>query len=131
MADLDLTTPADTTTFVSLFHHPEQAQGAVKDLVDAGVPPSVIYTLDRSAERNAARAGSAAKDAATRYRATLEELHVPARDIEHLLREIGNGGILIAVAFASDFTDRVESIFERHAARKIDEAIVSSDVPPA
>lgn len=107
----------DSTTFVSLFHHPEQAQGVVKDLIEAGVPANVIYTLDRQ--------GNASDEDANRYRATLEELHVPARDIKHLLEEIGKGAILIAVAFASDFTDRVENIFERHAATKIDEAILS------
>lgn len=110
------TTP-DTTTFVSLFHHEEQAQGVVKDLVAAGVPSNVIYTLDRQAGDSGA---------ADRYRTTLQELHVPARDVDHLLDEIGKGGILIAVAFASDFTDRVEGIFQRHAATKIDEAVVEN-----
>ena len=116
MPSTDTTTP-DTTTFVSLFHHEEQAQGVVKDLVAAGVPSNVIYTLDKETGETGA---------ADRYRSTLQELHVPARDIDHLLDEIGKGATLIAVAFASDFTDRVEGIFQRHAATKIDEAVVES-----
>ena len=109
----------DTTTFVSLFHHEEQAQGVVKDLMAAGVPSDVIYTLDKKV----ADGGDA-----EHYRTTLQELKVPARDIDHLIEEIGKGGILIAVAFASDFTDRIEGIFQRHAATKIDESVVVDGV---
>ncbi len=109
----------DTTTFISLFHHEEQAQGVVKDLMAAGVPANVIYTLDK-------RVGDTGD--ANRFRATLEELHAPARDIDHLLEEIGKGAILIAVAFGSDFTDKVEGIFQRHAATKIDETVLAGGV---
>lgn len=112
-----MSTAPDSTTFVSLFHHEEQAKGVVHDLMAAGVPAGVIYTLDK-------RAGS---DAA-HYRTTLEQLKVPGRDIDHLIDEIGKGGILIAVAFASDFTDRIEGIFQRHAATKIDEAVISNGI---
>ncbi len=109
----------DTTTFVSLFHNQDQAQGVVKDLIAAGVPADVIYTLDKPAGET----GDAGH-----YRTTLEELKVPARDIDHLVEEIGKGGILIAVAFASAYTDRVEGIFQRHAATKIDEAVIAGGV---
>ncbi len=108
-----MSTAPDSTTFVSLFHHEDQAKGVVHDLIEAGVPADVIYTLDK---RGSGDAGQ--------YKTTLEQLKVPARDIDHLLEEIGKGGILIAVAFASDFTDRVEGIFQRHAATKIDEAVI-------
>ncbi len=91
----------------------------VKDLIAAGVPADVIYTLDK-------RTGATGD--AGQYRTTLTELKVPARDIDHLLEEIGKGGILIAVAFASDFTDRVEGIFQRHAATKIDETVTEGGV---
>lgn len=109
----------DTTTFISLFHHEEQAKGVVADLVAAGVPPTVIYTLDK-------RAGDTAD--AGRFRVTLEELKVPARDTDHMLEEIGKGAILIAVAFGSDFTDKIEGIFQRHAAVKIDETVIGDGV---
>ncbi len=109
----------DTTTFISLFHHEEQAQGVVKDLIAAGVPANVIYTLDR-------RVGDTGD--ATRFRTTLEELKTPGRDIDHLLEEISEGAILIAVAFGSDFTDKVEGIFQRHAAVKIDESVLANGV---
>ena len=103
----------DTTTFVSLFHHEEQAKGVVRDLINAGVPEDVIYTLDRSGNSND-------------YRTTLDALHVPDRDIHHMLDEIGKGAILIAVGFASDYTDRIEGIFQRHAAVKVDEALIDN-----
>ncbi len=109
----------DTTTFISLFHHEEAAQGVVRDLAAAGVPTNVIYTLDK-------RVGDT--NDAGRFRATLEELKVPARDMDHMLEEIGKGAILIAVAFGSDFTDKIEGIFQRHAAWKIDEAVVAGGV---
>lgn len=108
-----MSTTPDSTTFVSLFHHEDQAKGVVHDLIAAGVPADMIYTLDKR--------GSGDEE---QYKTTLEQLKVPPRDIDHLLKEIGKGGILIAVAFASDFTDRVEGIFQRHAATKIDEAVI-------
>ncbi len=107
----------DTTTFVSLFHNEDQAKGVVHDLIAAGVPANVIYTLDKRVSGDDGQ-----------YKTTLEQLKVPARDIDHLLEEIGKGGVLIAVAFASDFTDRVEDIFQRHAAVKIDESVIGNGV---
>ncbi len=112
-----MSTAPDSTTFVSLFHHEDQAKGVVHDLIAAGVPADMIYTLDK---RGSGDEGQ--------YKTTLEQLKVPPRDIDHLLKEIGKGGFLIAVAFASDFTDRVEGIFQRHAATKIDEAVIVDGV---
>lgn len=103
-----MTSSNDSTTLVCLFHHDDQAQAALKDLLGAGIPQSAVSVIGG----NSRGSGSA----------TLETLGIPARDVEHLRAGIEDGGTIVAVSATSEYVDAVEDIFGRHQATKIDEA---------
>ena len=104
----------DLTTLVCLFHHQDQAHAAVHDITAAGIPQSAITLI---------RSHSSSVDAAT---ASLTELGIPARDRNHLLDGIKDGGIVVAVAAISGQVSKVEAVFGRHHATKIDEAVAQT-----
>ena len=98
----------DTTTLVCLFHHQDQAEAALKDLLGAGVPQASISVIGDS-------------DAETRNTSALEALGVPSRDLGHLRDGLAGGGSIVAVSAVSGQVDTVERIFGKHQASKIDE----------
>ncbi len=104
----------DLTTLVCLFHHPSQAQAATNDLTRAGVPASTISVIN-----------SGAGDFSS---TTLENLGVPARDLDHLREGIRSGGVVVSVAATAQFVAVVEHIFEGNQASVIDEAVASPAV---
>ena len=99
----------DTTTLVCLFHHEDVAQAALKDLMDAGIPADSVSMIDNDGPRE------------ENSGATLEQLGVPARDQQHLLDGVGDGGVIVAVSAMTAHQDTVEGIFKKHSATKIDE----------
>ena len=110
-----MATTDDLTTLVCLFHHQDQAQAAIRDLLQAGIPQSSI-SLTGSQPSQGSSQGSEFSNR------SLETLGVPARDLQHLTDGVRDGGLVVAVSAISDQVDKVEDIFEAHQAHKIDEA---------
>ena len=105
----------DLHTLICLFHHRDQAQAALEDVLKAGIPEantSIIGTGGSSVQ--------ASHD-------SLAELNVPERDIKRLLDGLAAGGAVLSVQALSEHADKVESIFEAHAA-KIDEVNIDDDM---
>ncbi len=108
----------DRTTLVCLFHHRDQAQAAIRNLLDSGVPQASISLIDES--------GTASTD----YSSTsLRELGVPDRDQNRLMEGVNKGGMIVAVAAIADHVQQVETIFENHKATKFDEAVITPTAP--
>ncbi len=105
----------DLTTLVCLFHHQDQAQAAVRDLHETGIPQSSISLIG----------GSGANSASGSAESSLEELGIPSRDLAHLLSGVNHGGVIVAISAIADHVSKVESIFARHKATKIDEAVIN------
>ncbi len=99
----------DTTTLVCLFHHEGVAQAALAELQEAGIPAAAVTTLG----------GNRPKEQS--FAASLESFGVPSRDQQHIVDGLADGGIVIAVSTISEHEDVVESIFQKHRAKKIDE----------
>ena len=104
--------PNELTTLICLFHHENQAQAALEDILKAGVPESSVTTLG----------GPGSSAAASRE--TLASYKVPTKDIDHLLEGIGSGGSVVVVSAIPDHQDKVEDIFEAHKASKIDDQLL-------
>jgi len=111
----------DRTTLVSLFHTPEQAEKAMQDLHSAGLPPESIETLGGTGSR---------ASASDTTQTSLKSLGLPPRDLQMLSEGLTSGGTLIIVRAEQGFSDKVESIFESHQARKVDERAVSTGTKP-
>ncbi len=110
-----MATTDDLTTLVCLFHHQDQAQAAIRDLLQAGVPQSSISVT-----------GGQASQGSEFSNRSLEDLGVPARDLQHLNDGVRDGGLVVAVSAISDHVDKVEDVFEAHKAHKIDEATMGT-----
>lgn len=106
----------DLTTLICLFHHREQAQAALEDILKADVPESNV-TLIGGAGSNIASS-----------RTSLSELNVPEHDLKHLLEGLEDGGSVLTVSAISNHVEAVEEIFSHHKAGKIDEAVVQDDM---
>lgn len=105
----------DLTTLICLFHHRDQAQAALEDILEAGIPESNVTLMGGAGSNIEASRGS------------LAELNVPEQDIQHLLDGLSGGGSVLTVSAISDHADKVESIFHAHKAEKIDENVVDDD----
>jgi uncharacterized protein (TIGR02271 family) len=110
----------DLTTLVCLFHHQDQAQAAVQDLLKVGVSQSSISMIDRSGTQKEQYAGS-----------SLADLGVPERDQKHLLSGVHDGGVIVAVSSVREHVSKVEGIFGDHRAKKIDEAVTDGNAAVA
>ena len=108
----------DLHTLICLFHHKDQAQAALEDVLKAGIP-----------EANTTMIGSDGSSIQASQE-SLTELNVPERDIKHLLDGISAGGAVLSVQALSEHADKVEAIFEAHAA-KIDEVNIDDDMSAA
>ncbi len=106
----------DLSTLICLFHHQDQAQAALEDILKAGIPEANVTLIGTPGSTIAAS------------RSTLVELNVPEKDVQHLLDGINDGGAVLAVSAISDHARKVEAIFEQHKAGKIDEATVADDM---
>ncbi len=104
-----MATTDDLTTLVCLFHHNDQAQAAIKDLLQAGIPQSSISVFDN-------------KDSETQTSDSFQEMGIPDRDRSHLLDSLRKGGALVSVSATRDETAAVEKAFGAHRAKLIDEA---------
>ena len=102
----------ELTHLVCLFHHQDQAAAATEDLYKQGIPPTSIAVIGDEGSEHAA--GSA-----------LDEFGIPARDRQHLLEGIRNGGVVVAVSAVEGHVSAVEKIFGSHKATKIDDAVVT------
>lgn len=111
-------TSNDLTTLICLFHHKDQAQAALEDILKAGVPETSVTTLG----------GDGSTTQATRE--SLIAHSVPARDADRLLTGITDGGTVLVVKAVADHEDAVESIFAEHKAAKIDELETEDEVLP-
>ncbi len=111
----------DLTTLVCLFHHQDQAQAAVRDLHETGIPQSSISLIgdSQSSSSSASSSGPRSTESA------LEELGIPSRDLAHLLAGVNHGGVIVAISAIADHVSKVEAIFARHKATKIDEAVIN------
>ena len=108
--------PQDLTTLICLFHHPDQAEAALEDILEAGIPESNVTMI-----------GGAGSDISA-SRSSLTELNVPEKDLQHLRDGLDAGGTLLTVSAISDHSDKVEAIFRDHKAGKIDETVVNDDL---
>lgn len=108
----------ELTTLVCLFHHEEQAEAAVRDLRDAGIPENAISIIGGDG------AGVDALD-----KSELSGLGMPDRDYDHLKAGIRNANVVIAVRSIADHVAAVERIFQKHRAEKIDEADSTRKAP--
>ena len=107
---VDMPTATDSTTLVCLFHHYDQARAALADIQQAEVPKSAISVISANQARNSGAS-------------SLQSLGVPDRDLHHLEAGVRDGGTIIAVVVGAPYVGAVESIFSKHKASKIDEAI--------
>lgn len=106
----------DLSTLICLFHNQDQAHAALEDVLKAGIPESNVTLIGgRGSQINASEA-------------TLRELNVPEKDVQHLNDGIADGGAVLAVSAISEHADKVEAIFASHKADKIDEAVVADDM---
>lgn len=110
----------DRTTLICLFHHRDQAQAAIRNLLESGVSQTAISLIDES--------GTASSDYAN---TSLKELGVPDRDQSRLMEGVKKGGMIVAVAAIADHVQQVETIFENHQATKFDEAVITPAAIPA
>ena len=101
----------DLTTLVCLFHRGDHAQAAAEDLRRAGIPETAIRFIDGDGE-----------DVDALDKSDLASLGMPDRDYDHLKAGIRDGGVVLAVSATAEHEEKVESIFSRHSAEKIDEA---------
>ena len=99
---------SEQTTMICLFHEPSQADAAVRDLVAAGVPRNSIGVMSKT--------GTAANPAA------MDKWGVPQSDRQMLADGINDGGTVIALTAPEELADKVQDIFERHEADKVNEA---------
>ncbi len=97
----------EDTTMICLFHEKSEADAAVRDLTAAGVPKQSIGIMGKSE--------SAANPSA------MEKWGVPERDKHFLTDGINQGGVVVAVTAQDALADKVQSIFEKHNAGKVDE----------
>ena len=105
----------DLHTLLCLFHHQDQAQAALEDILKAGIP-----------EANTTLVGTAGSSISA-SRETLVELNVPERDLQRMLDGLAGGGAVISVQALSEHAEKVEAIFEAHATR-IDEVTIADDM---
>ena len=103
----------DLHTLICLFHHQDQAQAALEDILQAGIP-----------EANTSIIGTGGSS----IQASHDSL--PERDIKRLLDGLAGGGAVLSVQALSEHAEKVESIFEAHAA-KIDEVDMDDDMSAA
>lgn len=106
----------DLSTLICLFHHQDQAQAALEDILKIGIPEANVTLIGGKGSQISAS------------KSTLTELNVPQNDVQHLLDGIQDGGAVLAVSAISDHADKVEAIFADHKAGKIDEATVADDL---
>ncbi|MDQ2841245.1 MAG: YsnF/AvaK domain-containing protein [Acidobacteriota bacterium] len=111
---------SNITTVLCLFHTNEQAQAAIAELKQSEVPANSIVVLDRGANSSGGRSDTTA----------LQQLGLPARDLSLLSEGISSGGTVIVVSGQDSMTNKAESIFGRHQARKVDEKIVDDKAEP-
>ena len=104
----------ETTTLLCLFHHKDLADAAFTDLLKAGLPQRSISQINNyGSEEHASR--------------SFKEIGIPARDEQHLLDGLLNGGIIVVANAISEQIHAVEEIFSSHKATKIDEAALSPE----
>ena len=111
----------ERTTLISLFHTQEQAEKAMQDLHSAGLPSQSIETLGGSGSQSSASGTTLT---------SLKALGLPARDLQMLSDGLTSGGTLIIVRAEQGLAGKVESVFESHHARKVDEQAVSTGTTP-
>ncbi len=113
MNTTEVDTTTNQTTYVCLFHTAAQAEAAVEDLTQAGIPKSAIGIMGNSGT-------SAANPAA------MEKWRVPKRDAQHLLEAINKGGTVVAVSGHDGVSSRIEAVFQRNQASQIDETVAET-----
>ncbi len=110
------------TKLICLFHTNEQAQNALSDLQNSGLPPNAVTVID-------GRTGSSGP--AAQSLSALQQLNLPEKDMRLLSDGVGRGGTIIMVSAAAQFADKVEDIFERHQAAQVDEKTLGVAAPVA
>ncbi len=108
----------DQTTYICLFHAHNQAEAAVQDLTEAGIPKTSIGVMSNSGGSGTSAANPAAMD----------KWRIPERDAKHLMDQINKGGIVVAVAGRGEMESKIESIFHKHQAKQIDETGAAATV---
>ena len=101
----------NSTTLVCLFHDRDNAQAALADLRQAGIAESRLTLI-----------GGPNAPADEFEKSELASLGMPDKDYNHLRDGVRHGGLVIAVSTEAAHSDTVEDIFEKHSAKKIDEA---------
>ena len=107
-----MTRDPERTTLVCLFHNPERAHAALREILTTGVPASSVSLIGQGASR-----GSTAR--------ALSAVHVPASDQDRLLDSLDSGGAIVTVTAVEQLVDTIEGIFTRHRAQMVNEA----DIP--
>jgi uncharacterized protein (TIGR02271 family) len=101
----------DLTTLVCLFHHEDHAQAAEQDLRKAGISADSVTVI-----------GGSRGTIDDLDKSELASLGMPDRDYDHLKAGLRDGAVVVAVAAAAEHAGKIESIFKKHSAEKIDEA---------
>ena len=102
-------------TLVCLFHHTDRAERTVQELLELGVPSSHITVLGHA---RATVANVNTGDAA------LDTIDLPEADRRRFRDGLHNGGSVVAVSAPPDTSSRIEDIFARYSAEKIDEEVI-------
>lgn len=109
----------DSTRFICLFHDAGRGRSALQALEDAGFPRTSISVLGDTADGR--------RDNAV---PSLEDLHVPDRDLVHLRDGLNKGGLLLTLEAAESRSSEIERIFGKYSADKIDEADLQTTAAP-
>ena len=104
----------NVTKLVCLFHTQEQAQNALTDLQQSGLPPASIAVFGGG--------GNSAQQSLSQ----LQQLNLPGRDMQMLSEGLTNGGTVILVSAPDELADKAEAIFTAHRADQVDEKMLQA-----
>lgn len=104
------------TTLVCLFHHTDRAERTVQELLEIGIPQSAITLIGKVRTTADIDAGNA----------TLDTLLIPEADRPRLMQGLRNDGSIVAVSAAPGTSSKIEDVFERYSADKIDEKVMTT-----
>ncbi len=107
---------SNLTTVLCLFHSDDQAEAAIAELKQSEVPSNSITVLNRGANSSTGT--------------NLQQLGLPERDQRLLEEGIRSGGTVVVVSGQEAVTNRAESIFATHQAKKVDEKVIADTAAP-
>ena len=105
------------TTMICMFHTSDLAQASVRDLLELGLSETEIAVVgDARTEITGSTPTS-----------TLQAMRVPEGDMSMLMDGLRDGGTIVAVMAPELLTSRIEDIFKKHSADKVDEKVIETN----